>query len=73
MAKPVNTQALEKRLSNAEIAFEKNIENIINSHNSLEERVNSISQSLDSEVKKTRVLAAATFGLFSALLYLNLF
>ena len=69
MAKPVNTQALEKRLSNAEITFEKNIENIISAHNSLEQRVNSVSQSLDSEVKKTRILAAATLGIFLALLY----
>lgn len=76
MARPVNTQALEKRIkitedkvTQVEKVFDKNTENIIVSHNALEVRVSSISQKLDSEIKKVRILTAATAGLFLALVY----
>ena len=80
MAKPVNTQALEKRsvanekkINTLEIAYEKNTETLFDAHNLLEEKVLSISDKLDLEIKKTRILIASNLGLFSALLYLNLF
>ena len=76
MARPVNTQALEKRIKSieekaaqVEKVFDMNTENLITSHNALEERVNSISQDLDSQIKKLKILIAATAGLFLALVY----
>ena len=76
MARPVNTQSLEKRIkiseekvAQVEKVFDKNTENIIASHNALEERVNSISLELDSQIKKLRVLIAVTAGLFFFLVY----